>query len=542
MKNNTYDFIIIGSGFGGSVSAMRLAQKGYKVAILEEGKLFANKDFPKSNWNIKKYLWAPLIRCFGIQKITFLNKLMILHGAGVGGGSLVYANTLMEPHSDIFKHPDWPSDVDWHKELSPHFKSAKKMLGATTNPKLWDNDLAIKTLGEKLGASDTFHPTEVGIFFGTPDVLVKDPYFRGDGPDRMGCSFCGSCMIGCPSGAKNTLDKNYLHFAQKWGAQILCEIRADRIIKHDDHYLITTFQSTSFFNAAGPTLKAKKVILAAGALSTVKLLLKNKILYGHLEKVSDQLGLHVRSNGESLLGATSFNKEKDFSKGIAIGSAIQPDAYTKIEGVRYPSGSNLLRIMAVPLAGEGNRLLRPLKMLWHFLLHFSSYIKVFFVRDWAKSTVILLVMQSVESKIRLSIGKSPFTFFKWGLISKKQEGEIPSYLPIAQTAAKSLSQIIKGAPQNIFSEVFFATPATAHILGGAKLGNSALDGVISSEHEVFGQPNLYVMDASVIASNLAVNPSLTICALAERFTAKFPVNPENKNFIPPEIFFSETSD
>lgn len=538
MKQEIYDFLIVGSGFGGSVSAMRLAQKGYRVAVLEEGKVYQNKDFPKSNWDIKKYLWAPFFRCFGIQKITFLKKLMILHGSGVGGGSLVYANTLMRPLASVFKQKAWPSDIDWEKELSEHYSTAKKMLGVVPNPHLAENDLAIKALGEKMGCADTFHPTEVGIFFGTPDQKVPDPYFSGDGPERTGCSFCGSCMIGCPNGAKNTLDKNYLYFAQKWGAEIISETRADRIIPHDDFYFVTSIRSTSFLNSPGATFKAKKVILAAGVLGTIKLLLKNKILYGHLNKISDQLGMNVGSNGESLLGATSFKETKDYSKGIAIGSAIHPDPYTKIEGVRYPSGSNFLRLMAVPLAGEGGFFLRPLKMFLNFILKFSTYIKLFFVKDWAKNTVILLVMQTVESKIRLGLGRSPLTFFQWGTVSKKQEGEIPSYLPIAQEAASSLADLIEGGPQNIFSEVFFGTPATAHILGGANLGNNRNEGVISSSHQVFEYPGLYVMDASVIASNLGVNPSLTICALAERFSSQFPVNPDKINFTSPLIHFT----
>ncbi len=537
MKN--FDFLIIGSGFGGSVSAMRLAQKGYRVAIIEEGMHFKNSDFPKSNWDVTKYLWAPLIKCFGIQKISFLKKLMILHGAGVGGGSLVYANTLMRPKKEIFENKNWPKEVNWVDELWPHFETAKKMLGVATNPYLAQNDLAIKALGERMNVAKTFHATEVGIFFGEPDKNYPDPYFNGEGPDRAGCNFCGSCMIGCPNGAKNTLDKNYLFFAQKYGAQIFSGLSAQKVTAlYGGGYSLKTTQVRSWLNKRGPTFKAPRVIFSAGALGTVNLLLKNRDHFKTLPNLSKHIGLDVRSNGESLLGATSFNKEKDFSKGIAIGAAFHPDENTKIEGVRYPAGSDLLRFMAVPLTGDGNFIVRPLKLIARLILRLPQFIKLMFIKDWAKSTVILLVMQSVESKIKLTLGRPMLNFFRLGPKAQKQEGEIPSFLPVAQEAAKDLASILGGEPQNIFSEVVFKTPATAHILGGAVIGSNTDNGAIDVSHQLFGYQGLYVCDASVIPSNLAVNPSLTISALAERFASQFPVNPENKSYQMPIINFS----
>jgi len=540
MSFEQFDIVVIGSGFGGAVSAMRLAQKGYRVAIIEEGLRFDNKDFPKSNWHVTKYLFAPLARCFGIQRISFLKKIMILHGAGVGGGSLVYANTLMRPEEKIFRGSGWPKSVDWVKELWPFFETAKKMLGVATNPYLAPNDLAIKQIGEKMGVADTFHATEVGIYFGKPDVKVHDPYFMGDGPDRVGCNFCGGCMIGCPNGAKNTLDKNYLFFAEKWGVKIFSGLRADKVTPTGaGDYLFETFKVQSWFQSSGPTFKSSKVVFAAGALGTVQLLLKNRDIYGTLPNLSKKIGEEVRSNGESLLGATTFDSNKDFSKGVAIGAAIHPDAHTKIEGVRYPAGSDFLRFMAVPLTGSGNFLLRPFKLLLQMIFRLPQLIRLALTRDWAKSTIILLVMQSVESKIRLTMGRSWMNLFRLGLKGGAQEGEIPSYLPVAQKAAKELAQVIEGEPQNIFSEVVFQTPATAHILGGAVIGDNPENGAVDINHELFGHKGLFVCDASVIPSNLAVNPSFTITALAERFTSKFPTNAARAGqFQMPQIRFT----
>ncbi|MBF0359965.1 MAG: GMC family oxidoreductase [Oligoflexia bacterium] len=540
-----FDFVIIGSGFGGSVSAMRLSQKGYRVAVIEEGKSYDNNDFPKSNWNIKKFLWIPLLRCFGIQRMTFLRRLMILHGTGVGGGSLVYANTLMQPNDEIFRSKTWPTGVDWVNELAPHFELSKKMLGVVTNPHLAENDLVLKELSEKMGALHTFHPTEVGVFFGQPEVEVNDPYFNGAGPRKKGCHFCGSCMIGCPTGAKNSLDKNYLYFAKKWGCKIFSELTANKIIPPDEgqrhlRYSITTFKSTSWFKTTGPTFTAKKVIVSGGVLGTIKLLLKNKFFYKTLPKISSRLGMDVRSNGESLLGAVTFDRNKDFSKGISIGCAFHPDANTKIEGVRYPSGSNLLRLMGVPLTENGGIFTRPLKTFLNLIVNFPTYLRSLMIPDNAKACIILLVMQSLESKMKLSLGRSPLTLFKRNLISKREQKDldIPSYIPVAQNAATTLASIIDGGAYNMFSEVFFSTPMTAHILGGAIMAHTAEEGVISLNHEVFGYPGLYVSDASVIAANLAVNPSLTITALSERFASHFPINSERQNYTEPKIEFS----
>lgn len=519
-----FDFIIIGSGFGGSVSAMRLAQKGYKVALLEKGKRFRNSDFPKTNWIFWKYFWLPRLRCFGIQQITLLKKVMVLHGSGVGGGSLVYANTLMTPKDSVFSDPSWPKGVNWQTELQGHYDTAKKMLGVTTNPNVTEGDALLKGIAKEMRCENTFHPTEVGVYFDKKNLASTpatpssdyDPYFSGQGPTRSPCNFCGGCMVGCRYNAKNTLDKNYLYFAEKWGTQIFAERHCTEIVPEQDHYLVHTISSTHPLLRKPKTFRAKQVIVAAGVLGTVKLIFQSR----RLSKISSRLGDRVRTNGESLLGATSFDSHRDLSRGIAIGAAIHPNDITKIEAVRYPKGSGAMRLLAVPLTGPGNWWQRPLKFIFQSLAGLPNLVRLNLVRDWAKSSIILLVMQSDNLEMQLRMGRR---FLKGQTVDGR---EIPSYIPLAQEAAKILAKEIHGVPQNVISEVMLGTPATAHILGGCLMGDSADDGVVSRKHEVFGHPGLYVCDGSVVPANLGVNPSLTITALAERFTAQFEAHPE----------------
>lgn len=513
-----FDFIIVGSGFGGSVSAMRLSQKGYRVAVVEAGKRWQAADFPKTNWNAFKYLWAPKLGCFGIQNITLLKGVMVLHGSGVGGGSLVYANTLMRPQPSVFEDPAWSRAVPWEQELSPHYETARRMLGVTENQALMEGERTLQRVSERMGSGDTFHATEVGVYFGKPNVTVPDPYFAGAGPARTGCNLCGGCMVGCRFGAKNTLDKNYLYFAESWGARVFAELKVTRLLPVSGGYEVETERSTSLLRRAGPRLRAKRVILAAGVLGTVELLLKNRDQHGTLPKLSQRLGDFVRTNGESLLGATSFDAHRELSRGIAIGAAFHPNSLTKIEAVRYPSGSGAMRLLGVPLTPDGTALTRPLKMLARMLAHLPRMLKLWRVRDWARSTVILLVMQSVDQHLRLRLGRS---LFGRGLKDTASAQPVPSYLPIAQQAAEILADELQGEAQNVISEVLLRTPATAHILGGCCIGKDAESGVIDERHQVFGYPGLYVCDGSVVPGNLAVNPSLTISALAERFASFF---------------------
>ncbi|HEX6764681.1 MAG TPA: GMC oxidoreductase [Polyangiaceae bacterium] len=515
-----YDVVVVGSGFGGSVAAMRLAQKGYRVAVVEAGKRWRAEDFPKSNWNVWKYFWAPSLRCFGIQNITLLRGVMVLHGAGVGGGSLVYANTLMRPDDALFKDGSWNKSVDWPRELAPHYETARRMLGVTTNRALMEGEEALRRISERMNVASTFHATEVGVFFGKPNEPVPDPYFSGVGPERAGCTLCGGCMVGCRYRAKNTLDYNYLYFAERFGTRIFPETRVTRITPVSGGYEVETRSTTSIFPRKGPTLRAKRVVLAAGVLGTVKLLLENRDVHKTLPNVSPRLGDFVRTNGESLLGATSFEKHRELSRGIAIGASFHPNSLTRVENVRYPSGSGAMRLLGVPLTPDGNVVTRPLKLLWRMFTHLPQTLRLLGVFDWARSTVILLVMQSIDQHLKLRLGRSLLRPWR-ALTGSSSDKPIPSYLPVAQDAAQILSEEIRGEPQNIISEVLLRTPATAHILGGSCIGETAAEGVIDARHEVFGYPGLYVCDGSVIPGNIAVNPSLTITAMAERFTSFF---------------------
>lgn len=543
-SESVYDFIIIGSGFGGSVAAMRLSQKGYKVLVIEKGRRFQKNDFPKTNWNLKKFLWAPLFRCFGIQQMSFLKGVMVLHGAGVGGGSLVYANTLMEPRAAAFNQGAWPVGIDWAEELKDFYAMAKKILGVERNQLESESDREIQKLGQSLGCGSSYHLTDVGVYFGDSKKrgqTVADPYFAGDGPDRAGCTGCGGCMIGCRIGAKNTLDQNYLYFAEKWGARVLAMQTVDRILplaedSESVRYQVET-SSTQFgiWGRSRRTYRARNVILSAGVLGTVELLLRQKFYHRTLPQISESLGKNVRTNGESLCGVTRFASDRNYSEGVAIGSAIHVDEHTKIEPVRYSPGSSAMRLLAVPLTADGNFLLRPWRMFVAILRDFPKFIKFLFIRDWARQSIILLVMQSLDEKMELRWGRRWFFAGRWGL--RGQGAEIPSYLPIAQKATGKLADQVEGYPQNSLAEVLLKMPTTAHILGGAILSRTPSEGVTDLRHQVWNYPGLYVCDGSSIPSNLGVNPSLTITALSERFASFFS---SKENFQSPVLEFSSS--
>lgn len=518
-SRENFDVIVIGSGFGGAVSAMRFAQKGYSVLVLEEGRRFRDEDFARSNWDVKRFLWAPFIRSFGIQAISWIPGVLVLHGKGVGGGSLVYANTHLKPASNVFRDPAWPAGLEWERELAPHYETARKMLGVTENPRLEEAEAALKELGRELGAGTEFHPTEVAVYFGEKaGAVAKDPYFAGGGPERRACTSCGACMIGCRVGAKNTLVKNYLHFAEKWGAKIEAGWKAEDIRRDGDGYAVHVKGSAGRRGRA--VYRAGKVVVAGGVLGTLRLLLRAKEKTGSLAGLSSTLGSGVRTNGESLLGATSFDERRDFSKGVAIGAGLQVDEYTKIEAVKYPSGSDFMRLLAVPLTPAGSRLMRPLMLVVRAILRLPAILRLAFVKDWARGTVILLVMQSIDRSMRLR-----WSPWRQGLTGSVR---LPSSLPIAQKSAEILGRQIGGEPQNTLSEVLFATPATAHILGGVPMGHAIADSVIGPDHQIHGYPGLYVCDGSSIPCNLGVNPSFTITAMAERMASLIPAKSAEK--------------
>ena len=508
---DSYDYIIIGSGFGGSVSALRLAEKGYSVLVIEKGKKYNSEDFAKTNWNLKKWFWLPGLKLFGIQKLSFFRHISILSGIGVGGGSLVYANTLPKPKSAFYNHGSWAELADWEKELSPFYDLAWKMLGADVNPKLTASDLALKELAEEIGKADSFEPTKVAVFFGEPGKEVADPFFEGKGPARKGCIHCGACMTGCRHNAKNTLDKNYLFLAQKLGVDILPEHIVKDVKPIGEHgsdgYRVIFKKSTKWF-AASKSLKCKGVVFSAGVLGTLPLLLKLKET--SLPNLSSRVGDMVRSNNESLILNVSSDKEKVMSEGIAIGSIMEVDEDSHLEPVRYGEGSGFWRLVMMPMVSEPNWLKRFGKLM---IIPFTApiaWLKVYFTRNYSDRTAVLLFMQHIDSTLK----------FRKGLFRMKtkiEKGNAPTaFIPAAAEMARRFAKITKAKSTVMFTEVVSGIPSTAHILGGAVMGKDASEGVIDKNNRVFGYENMYVFDGSMISANPGVNPSLSITAIAER--------------------------
>ena len=515
------------------MSALRLAERGLRVALIEEGRRFRDEDFAETNLQLTRYLWAPRLRCFGIQALTMLRGVWLLHGKGVGGGSLVYGNTLMKPSDAVLQNALWPEALRSKGEWDIYFARARMMLGVATHPYEGEPEAALRAVARDLGCEASFHPTEVGVYFGDPQKPVAephDPYFSGRGPLRQACTRCGACMVGCRVGAKNTLLKNYLFFAEKRGVEIRAERRVTQLTRHAEGWTVHTTNVRS--GKAAESLRAPRVILAAGVLGSLRILLEHKAR-GWLRLDSPRLGKGVRTNGESLVGATRGPKLPESNRsgkahphrGIAIGAAIHPDSQTKIETVIYPSGSQLLRGIAIPLQSGRWRFA---KLLASSVLRPWLWLNLARTRDWAAQSIILLVMQTTEDFIDLEFSRS-----WWGARGLRRRGgtRLPSQLSLAQKAALSLARWMsseaktnsvsgRAVAQNVISEVLLATPTTAHILGGAAMADSPEQGVIDDGHEVFGQPGLYVCDGSVIPVNLGVNPSLTITALSERFASK----------------------
>ncbi len=513
----TYDYIVIGSGFGGSVAALRLSEKGYKVLVIEKGKWFESEDFPKRNWNLRKWLWLPFLHFYGFFKITFFRHLTALSGVGVGGGSLVYANTLPIPKKEFFESGNWSGLADWKKELMPFYHKALEMMGATQNPNLADGDAALKTLAQKHYSIKAFSTADVAVFFGEAEVETDDPFFNGKGPRRCGCTYCGGCMVGCRYNAKNTLDKNYLYLAQNNGVKIMAESQVYdiRIEGETDKgaYRIFWKKSIGFLPKRGE-LKTKSVVFSGGVLGTVSLLLnlKEKSLPG----LSDKIGENVRTNSESLLGVTTTHKKYEFSKGVAIGSILNTDEHSHLEPVRYPSGSGFWRLLMSPLVHGDTVFLRIYRILSDIAKHPLKNIKTYFVPDWARQTQILLFMRTIDSKLKLQ--KS-----RYGLRTKISSGKAPTaFLPEAKKLAEQYAEIVKGKPTALLTESLLGIPTTAHILGGAVMGRNKEEGVIDKDNKVFGYDNMFICDGSMISANPGVNPSLSILAVSERAMSKIP--------------------
>lgn len=513
------DYVVIGSGFGGSVSALRLSEKGYSVKVIEKGKWYQGKDFAKNNWDFKRWLWIPFIRCFGIMKVTITRHITMLSGVGVGGGSLVYANTLPVPKAAFFKTGSWAGLRDWESELEPHYQTALKMLGAQKNPLLCDGDKALLEVARDLGKEGKFSPTHVGVYFGKPNATVPDPYFQGEGPDRTGCNFCGACMTGCPNNSKNTLDKNYLYLAQKHGAEILAEKEVINVQSLRDDtgkhgYLITYRDSTRFIKKTYK-IKAKGVIFSGGVLGTLDLMLRLK--RKSLPRLSERLGCDIRTNNETLISVSSLNEDFNASKGVAIGSILETDENSHLEICRYGKGSGAWKLSHFPYSASRNHLVRYFNMGVGFLKSPLSYLKIYARNSWSEKTVVLLFMQTLDST--LTFGRS----WLGGLSSKMGSGKKPTpYIPESIALTSQYAQKVNGKASSFAGEALFGIPATAHILGGAVMSDSPEAGVIDHENKVFGYPNMYVIDGSMISANPGVNPSLSITAIAERALSRIP--------------------
>jgi cholesterol oxidase len=529
--NNTfdYDYIIVGSGFGGSVSALRLSEKGYKVLVIEAGKRFLDKDFPKTTWNLKKFLWAPTLRCFGIMKMTIFKHVFILSGAGVGGGSLVYANTLLVPKDKVWEDPQWKTLNNWPSVMPEFYSTAKKMLGVEKNPFLGAADLLLQKAASSQGFGNTFYKTDVGIYFGKPGEKNADPYFLGKGPERTGCTLCGGCMVGCSHGAKNTLVKNYLFFAEKNGVEILAEnyvTDVKPINNHengDDGYLVTLISSTNFIFKDKKILKTRGVIFSGGVLGTVKLLLNLKENKS-LPNLSDVIGDVVRTNSESIIGVRVEDEKINMGSGIAIGSGIHIDENTHIEAVRYSKGSDALSTITTLLPNDKANFPRVLSWAIECFTHPIKALKSLNPIGWANSTLILLVMQTLDGSIKMKLKRSWLNPFKKELATDLADSApISPFIPKANAFAQALANNTeKGTAVTAFTEIFLNIPTTAHILGGAVMGDSAKNGVINYKNEVFNYKNMYVCDGSMVSANLGVNPSLTITALTEHAMSHIP--------------------
>ncbi|MDQ1733321.1 MAG: cholesterol oxidase [Pseudonocardiales bacterium] len=520
-----YDVIVIGSGFGGSVSALRLTEKGYRVGVIEAGQRFDAGNTPKTSWDIRNFLWAPKLGCKGMQRIHLLKNVIILAGAGVGGGSLNYANTLYEPPAAYFADPQWAHITDWHAELAPFYAQAKRMLGVVTNPTTTAADLEMKRLAEQFGKAETFHSTPVGVFFGRegrkePGRTVPDPFFGGAGPDRTGCIECGECMTGCRHGAKNTLNTNYLALAEGAGAQVhpLTTVTNVRPLKAGGYAVDTVRTGAWRTSRAHRTFTAEQVIFAAGTYNTQKLL--HRLRQSSLPRLSARLGQLSRTNSEALLGAVTRDPKADYTRGVAITSSWHPDENTHIEPVRYGKGSNAMGLLSTALTDGGSVSRRFREWSSVAARNPAALIRTVIPRHWSERTIILLVMQSLDNSITV-LGKKT-RFGRTKLTSKQGDGQPnPSWIPVANAAARTLADNIGGVPGGTYGDLF-NIPMTAHFIGGCPIGDSAETGVIDPYQRLYGYDGLHVADGSALSANLGVNPSLSITAQAERAMAFWP--------------------
>lgn len=516
------DVLVIGSGFGGSVAALRLTEKGYRVTVAEAGRRFADDQLPETSWRLRRFLWAPALGCYGIQRLTLLRNVLVLSGAGVGGGSLVYANTLYRPPAAFFADGQWSAITDWAAELAPHYDQAERMLGVVRYDGHTPSDEAMRTVAEQMGVGDTYHTAPVGVFFGPPGQRVADPYFGGAGPARAGCLECGECMTGCRHNAKNTLVKNYLYLAERAGARVLPMSTVTAVCpRPGGGYRVEMVRtgSTGRSRHDRRAVTADQVVFAAGALGTQRLLHAMRD-DGMLPRLSPTLGTLTRTNSESIVGAKSRGDGTDFSRGVAITSSFHPDPYTHIEPVRYGHGSNAMGLLQTLLTDGGRPWPRAVSWLAAAAQDPVGLVRAMGVRHWSERTVIALVMQSLDNSLTVRARRTLFGGRK--LTSRQGHGEPnPTWIPAGNEAVRRLADLIDGDAGGTWGEIF-NIPLTAHILGGCPIGTDPEHGVVDGYQRVYGHPGLHVLDGAAVSANLGVNPSLTITAQAERAVSRWP--------------------
>ena len=519
MATRDFDVVVIGSGFGGSVAALRLTEKNYKVAILEAGKRFNDKDFPKTSWRLRKFLFMPRLGLNGIQRIHVLPDVLVLAGAGVGGGSLVYANTLYKPPASYFEDKQWRDITNWDQELSPWYDQASRMLGVAQNPYFSASDKAMKQVADQMGVGHTFKLAPLGVYFGDGvGVKSKDPFFGGVGPDRSGCLQCGACMTGCRHNAKNTLPKNYLGLAESAGAKVFPEHTVTKVEQLADGSWVVTARKSSAWFGKKRRFTAANVVIAAGTYNTQKLLHKMKTT-GVLPKISDYLGKLSRTNSEALTGSIMPKGGTDFSKGSAITSSFFPDDHTHVEPVRYGKGSNFMGLLQTVMT-DGEKI-RDRRKQWlrQVVTKPSLLLKILDVRQWSERTVVALIMQNVDSAISVSSKRGLFGF----RLTSKNDSLTPNatYIPAANEVARRVAENNGGIAGGHIGDLVNA-PFTAHFVGGCVIGESIQTGVIDPYHRVYNYPTLHIVDGASVTANLGVNPSLTITAQAERAFSMWP--------------------
>jgi cholesterol oxidase len=522
----TFDYLVVGSGFGGSVAAMRLAQKGYSVGVVEAGKRWHADDFARRNWNLRKFLWFPSLGLYGTWRLRLLNGVFILAGSGVGGGSLNYANTLYVPPDTFFERPS-VRRLGGRDELLPYYDLAGRMLGVVTNPVETVQDVLMRETAAEIGREGTFRPTPVAVYFGREGEPAADPYFEGEGPDRVGCELCGECMTGCRKDAKNSLDKNYLYFAQKFGARVFAENRVVDVVPLSpdgaEGYLVRTRKTTGLFRGRrGLVFRTKGLVVAAGTLGTNALLLDLK-RRGRLPRLSDHAGRYTRTNSETLLGVRSFAPGTDYTRGVAITSSVHPDADTHLEPVRFGRGHDAMCALVAALTDGDKRIPRVLRWLGNELRHPIRHLRMRYPSDWAKETIILLGMQTLDNYFHLKL-RRPW-FFPFVRVLATEPGPErchPTWLPAGNDFGRRLAKRTGGVAANVVTEVTVNSPITAHILGGCSFGPTPEEGVIDERNRVRGYEGMIVCDGSQIPENLGVNPALSITAFAERAMSFIP--------------------